>query len=292
MDDTPNKGNGASPTTVNSPGDTEMYTFVGADNSVISGLMISHTAINGGRYGVYVVNVSMEISENTFSFGYGGVFCDGSGDIIVRENDFENSSYGVYLDFCTGAVMIQDNTISGNTGIPMNISSATSSAVISGNIITGNGMIGIQIQNGAPQITGNTFNNAGGYTYGAVSITNSSPTIRNNTFQCDLAVLVRNFGGTPIPDIGTALENGNNNFTAVTGYSIHIESGFINTIDIYAIGNSYPNSPPIADVDIYNPSSPTVKVCMEQEGMITFNYFVRNKAFIFSVQSTDKLTLD
>ena len=123
--------------------------------------------------------------------------------------------------------------------------------VLSGNHITGSGQVGIQVR-GSPRITGNTLSKATGYVYGAISIfgDNSGPVMRNNIFQCNLAILVRDFSGNPTPDIGTDGDPGNNDFSALTGVSIQVQAGVSSTI--YAIGNIFPHDPPEEATDIDN----------------------------------------
>lgn len=254
--DVANKGDGTSPTLVSGDGavNSNTTTFIGAENTVITGLNIQDDAYNTGYYAVYIVNLTMKVTHNTFSSGYAGVRLDGTGDSTVSNNVFENSAYGVFIAASTGSLTIQDNTVNNNTSLPIQINIANSGTLITGNTIIGNGMLGIQISNGNPQIIGNTFNNASGYTYGAVSCNNITSKIRDNVFICGLAVLIRN-AGSPIPDFGTDGDAGNNDFSAVSGYSIQVESGVSTTV--YAIGNTFPNNPPTVD-DIDNNGIGTV----------------------------------
>lgn len=188
----------------------------------------------------------MTIADNTLdSPGYGGVFLTGAGASVIRSNLFLSSSYGSYVENCTGSIEIADNDFI-EPAIPMMINETPGvPLVVRDNWITGAGQVGIQVQAGTPLITGNSFSKSGGYAnYGAIFCMSASaaPRIRGNLFQsCVRGVRIADGN----PDLGGAGEPGLNYFY-VTGTAVRLEG----SAAISAIGNVWPHSPPNAGSDI------------------------------------------
>ena len=218
----------------------------GANNAKVSGFLIdnAYTAIN-------VIDDGMEISYNTL-YTHDGVRLKGDGDSVVKYNTFETANYGVYSeDACSSCPTIRNNRFLA-MDIPIDIHT---DAVIKDNIIKGSGTVGIRTS-GHPRIEGNTFTATDGYVDGAIFLygPGSNPTIRGNTFDCKTAVRVDNGN----PDLGTATDPGNNDFSDITGVSL-THNG---TADITAIGNTWPTHPhstPLADTDILITNKGSVK---------------------------------
>ncbi|MDA3936384.1 MAG: cell wall-binding repeat-containing protein [Actinomycetota bacterium] len=153
------------------------------------------------------------ITGNTATYDGGGISCEATSSPTISDNAITgNTSYsggGIYFEF--GALMIEDNTISGNSGggiycfeSPMSsivgntitnnsvldgagggIFSHESLQTILGNTITGNSAStvggGIFIGYASPSIVDNVINSNDAYEGGGIGCYSSSPTITNNT---------------------------------------------------------------------------------------------------------------
>jgi len=119
----------------------------------------------------------------------------------------------------------------------------TDAQILNNEFLAGS-IVGIQVAHGHPRIEGNTFRPGCGTTYGAISgrNTNSLPVVRSNVFLNDLAILIT--AGNM--DLAVVLDQGFNDFQGVTGVSIQHDG----PADVSAIGNYWPNDPPIFGVDI------------------------------------------
>ena len=71
----------------------------------------------------------------------------------------------------------------------------------------------------------------------------SMPVVRSNTFFNSLGILI---GGDGNPDLGTESDRGRNDFRGIDGVCIQHDGG----AEVWAVGNSWPNDPPIMGVDI------------------------------------------
>jgi len=244
--DEENKGDGPTPTLIVGYGDFEAGTFkyatmVGAEDSKVSGFKIGTNTKIQLHIAIVADGVTVQISDNTFKANtYGGVTLSNEGTSVIEDNVFDTDSYGIYIRSCMDGPTIQRNAFL-SMGIPINVSGCSAETLISENTISGNGQIGIQF-GGDAQIDKNTFNRPDGYTYGAIRCSSGNPAIRRNIFICTEAVRID--GGNP--DLGTASEHGNNNFSSVTGASV-THNG---TATVYAIGNTWPNFPPLFGTDI------------------------------------------
>ena len=243
------KGDGTTPTEISGFGEfmTGWFTsVVGAEGSSISGFKIGEAHTTHHYFAVVSDNVTMQVSFNTFTGStYGGVYIEGTGTTAVEFNDFGNDFYGLYITDCPDGPAIRFNTFFGSVDIPVNLQVPGSYAVITNNTITGEGLVGIQLQNfTSALIERNTFNQSAGYTYGAVRCQEGiTAGIRWNTFSCVTAVIIM---GNGYPNLGMEVVPGHNDFTAVTGVSIQHDG----TESIYAVGNTWRNDPPLENVDI------------------------------------------
>ena len=218
-------------------------TIVGAEGARISGLKIGAATTTLGHMSVVMDSVMTVVSDNTFqSPTYGGIFMHYSTS-SVKDNVFDGSSYGVYIKNCPDAPVIEENSFL-STSIPIDVVGSVTTAVVRNNTITGSGQVGIQVQAGQPRIEGNVFDKSTGYSFGAVrsQSTSAMPIVRGNTFLCTNAAL--NVNGTP--DFGTGSDPGNNDFSGVTGVSFTHEG----SSTIQALGNTWPNTPPVVGNDI------------------------------------------
>ncbi len=258
--DISNKGLGTVTTTIYGagdasaePGDDYLATIVGADQAMVAGLEIG-APYGTGTYGIYLADVTMTIEDNSFASNlYGGARAMGTGATVIMRNDFQTSSYGVYHFNCTGGMIIEANDFQ-TPAIPVDVAGLSNNMIIRGNTFAGSGMIGIQVQRGEPFIANNIFNKPGGYaTYGAIrcQFSDANPTIRGNTFICSRGIRIDN--GLS-PDIGTAGDPGENDFSGVTVESIY----HMGTAVLNAIGNTWPHTPPICDTDIVLTGSGTI----------------------------------
>jgi len=243
------KGDGTEPTEIYGYGEfmNGWYTTViGAEGSSISGFKIGDPTSRTHHFAVVSDSVTMQISFNTVVHGtYGGVYIEGTGTTAVEFNVFANNSYGVYMTNCPDGPAVRFNAFLSSLAIPVNLQNAGSYAEITNNTITGNGQSGIQLQDyTSALIERNTFNGTNGYMYGAISCDPGiTPGIRWNVFSCITAVIIR---GDAFPTLGMEVMPGHNDFSQVTGVSIQHDG----TNSIYAIGNTWPNDPPIENEDI------------------------------------------
>jgi parallel beta-helix repeat protein len=260
--DVPNKGAGVVRTLVSGSGYAGhlpwadvLAAVVVAEGSYVAGLSID-APYSVDAFGVYLEDVTGSIAHNTFGSSattlYGGVCVMGSGASGVVDNDFLTLSYGVYTYYHAGSMTVEGNLFE-TMAICIDISGSSDSTTVRGNTIIGNGQCGVQVQSGAPVIEGNTFNRPGGYVeYGAVYSGSSggNPTVRGNVFMCARGVRA-DYGN---PDIGTTGDPGANDFSGVTGAAVY----YAGTGSISAIGNTWPNSPPVCGADIVTTGSGSV----------------------------------
>lgn len=242
------KGDGTSPTEISGLGEFTNGKFAsirGAEGSRISGFKIGEPLTTHQYYAVASDSVTMRISYNTFiSDIYAGIYIRYGSTTLVEYNDFGTNSYGVHITDCPDGPVVKFNTFLSSIAIPVNIQVTGTYAVVTDNTITGSGQVGIQFQTGTEAlIERNTFDQTTGYSYAAILCRGVAATIRSNTFICDKAIRIDYSG---IFDIGTASDPGQNSFALVTGTSIEHNG----TETIYAIGNTWPHTPPIAGVDI------------------------------------------
>ena len=253
--DETNKGEAATPTNIIgnaafAVGTFSYATVVGAEGSRISGFSLGEGP--NSHFAVIVDGVTMEISNNSFrSSTYGGVYVYNSGTTTITGNTFNTGSYGVYIHNAPDGAAINNNTFV-TPSLPIDVVGTTTVANITNNTITGSGQVGIQVQHGTPVISNNTFNQTTGYTYGAIraQFASATPIVRGNTFICDYAIGIVDGN----PDLGTATDAGNNDFSAVTGISVRHGGA----ATVYAIGNTWPATPPLQNVDIVVDGSGTV----------------------------------
>ncbi|MCK4537600.1 MAG: DUF1565 domain-containing protein [Candidatus Krumholzibacteria bacterium] len=259
--DIPNKGLGAVTTTIYgsgdaSPIDSYLSAIVGADQAMVAGFDIG-APYTIRTFGIYLADVVMTIKDNSFTSTttnlYGGIRARGTGATMITRNDFLTSAYGVYSNSCTGGMIIEANDFL-TMSIPVDVVGDPNNTIIRGNTFVGTGQIGVQVQHGVPLIEDNVFNNPGGYSnYGAVRCqgATANPTIRSNTFICARGIRIDN---ALSPDMGTAGDPGENDFSGVTVESIyHMGTAFLN-----AIGNTWPHASPICGTDIVLTSSGTI----------------------------------
>ncbi len=169
---------------------------------------------------------------------YGGVGAVDGATPDIHDNLFESRTYGLFLDGA-GALHLHDNVINSRTGMrcqPIN------GAVIENNAITSVG-ISIDIA-GTATIQNNQFLQTAAYTIGAIRSYSSVQVIRGNTFASGGPALVVQQSGTP--DAGTGASPGQNDFSAIVGVALRHEG----TGSVMAVGNNWPNSPPVVGTDI------------------------------------------
>ncbi|HUI46331.1 MAG TPA: DUF1565 domain-containing protein [Nitrospirota bacterium] len=254
--DVTNMGNGITPTLIKGHGSGSSSGIFGnyyaalisGSTTTISGFEIDDTVYTLNSFAISGDNFSTVATDNTFLTNlYGGVLLQNGGNPVIMNNTFQSSSYGVYSG-CTGTVTIQGNTFAISSYA---ITNAVGNAIILGNTITTQGWMGIQVENGSPNIQNNTFSSSG-YGYGALGIT-SSPIVRNNTFNLSAGPAVWT-ADSATPDLGTALSPGNNIFSSVTGTVIFHGA----STTIYAVGNTWPTTPPICGSQIITTGTGTV----------------------------------
>jgi hypothetical protein len=244
--DTVNRGAGTAPTSIDgasSAGLNLIAAILTSAGDHITGLRFQPgTAV--GTYAIGNSGATTQITRNTFQSGYGGVELDGSGDPQVSDNVFDTSSYGVSVGGVTGTPLVAGNQFLAGPHLPIDIGSGAPS--IQNNQIEGSGQVGIQIQNGAATIQGNVFSHTAGYQYGCFHAMGGTPTIRNNQCQNGTVKAGIYIRSGAVPDLGTTASTGGNSFIG-TGVPSIVDEG---TDTISAIGNTFPNNPPICGTDI------------------------------------------
>jgi parallel beta-helix repeat protein len=251
--DVASKGTGTTPTLIKGHGTVGITGYSAAlvtgATTTISGCGFDDSAFTTLSFGIYSNNVTFSASDNTFLSNslYGGIYLQNGGNPSITNNTFQSNSYGV-LSTCTGTATIQGNTF---TGISYAISTASGNTVIQNNTITSpGGNCGIQVQNGAPSIQNNTFSSTG-LVY-AELCSDGSPIVRNNTFSGTGPAVQTRF--TAAPDLGTSISPGANIFSSVTGTVIDHGS----SATIFAIGNTWPTTPPVCGSQIVASGTGTV----------------------------------
>jgi hypothetical protein len=253
--DTPNKGAGTNPTEIYGSADVELApgksgkaALVGASGASVAGFKIG-APYALMTFGILVANTAMTIADNTFAPAttdlYGGIYAFQNLASAILRNEFLTKAYGVSSDKCAGGMVVEGNSFE-TMAIPIDILGASNNTIIRDNTFVGNGQNAIGVQQGVPVIEDNIFDKPGGYsTYGAIVChgASSNPKIRGNTFICNRGVRIN---ASASPNLGTAPDQGGNNFAGVTGEPVyHTGTGAVN-----AIGNTWPNSPPECGADI------------------------------------------
>lgn len=247
------KGAGTTETRIQGDGVYELgqmdgAAVVGAEGARIAGFVIVGETNPNFYGGVVVDGVAMAIDHNTFALSYAGVISGNGAGPTVHDNEFSNFAYGLFMDRSAGA-LVHDNDIGGgSTGI--RIHNATNCTIEYNTIRAPE--IGVSAQGpGVPAvIRNNSFDSPGSYTFGAIDVSNGSPVIRDNAFTSGPVLWVRTGGA---PDMGTSTDAGGNDMTAVSGTVIQHDG----TQTVTALGNDWPNEPPIAG-DIVITSTGTV----------------------------------
>ena len=140
------QGSGADVTTID--GDGSIFTVKGASDSTISGFTIT-----GGKWGIYNVNSSPTITNNTISGNaWEGIYNRYSSPTITN-NIITDNQYGISNS--NSSPTITNNIISSNQG--RGIYNRYSSPTITNNIIIGNNEEGIYNYASTPTISYNNF---------------------------------------------------------------------------------------------------------------------------------------
>ena len=127
------------------------YTSVYGQSADATGLKIKNsTFTDGGNYAIYLTSnnsssspTGLEISGNAFTNTYSGIFAQYFDAVTIRGNTIKGSGLydtGIYLHYCDGANVIEDNTIYApdmTYGIYLNYCQSTSGneATIANNLI-------------------------------------------------------------------------------------------------------------------------------------------------------------
>ncbi len=240
--DVVNRGVGTDTVRIAGIGDydgTNWATLVAGDNSVITGFYIYQSSTALTRYGMVSEDVTCVVVANTFRSEYGCIRLLGSGDPVIRDNTLSSRYYGVYSN-CTGVALIRDNEfIEGSY-----IENVTGDANIIHNAFSGDTHRAISSANHSAFIDSNVF--VGSYVYAALRFTSgATPTVRNTSITANAGYCVQILGSAN-PDLGTAAEPGGNTFASAGGPCVYSESVAM----VSALGNTWPNSPPVCGTDI------------------------------------------
>jgi hypothetical protein len=194
------------------------------------------------QVGVVVHGLTATVRNNSFpSTVYAAVFLNDAGSSLVEANLIESEWYGIYVVNCPDMPWIAGNEFRSSY---VDVFGAETNVVIIDNVFSGSFSLGVLVQHGKPWIEANTFQAGVGDTFGAVMAQRSTalPIVRANTFLGTLGVRI----GDGNPDLGHYGASGGNDFQGVTGVSV-MHTG---SADVRAIGNLWPNTPPIIGTDI------------------------------------------
>jgi hypothetical protein len=245
--DPPSKGADATPTRIAGSGETCILS--GASSS-IDGFQfgdVAYTAVVVEQDGASISNSSFDSHVRT------GISLRGVSSASVIDNVFETS----FAAIIAWREINSPERVSSRPLIDGNLIGAQERAIIvvgvdaevRGNVFEAGSDTSVLIERCSPLIEGNLFE-AGSGTVAAIGINHDygmpgdvpSPTIRSNVFRSVTGIY--NYYGSP--DLGTSDDPGLNDFTQVGRWSIHHSADF----DIWAIGNTWPNDPPIMGQDI------------------------------------------
>jgi len=224
---------------------------VGADGAEVTGFRIAPGSGDDFNIGLIYTgtgpgNGVMRISRNTFETHYQGAYVDSAGAVDVDDNTFDPIHDGVTVRFCDGALFRNNRVRADREGIDIGIG-LTDQVTISDNTfeISGNDGYGVYAQTGAPLITGNRFSwvGTGGIPRSGVLGGGGAPVVRDNQFAMSPAVFAWNAAQV---DLGTAMEPGNNDFTAVPGVGIEVRGH----AHVTAYGNLWNHMPPRYGIDV------------------------------------------
>lgn len=245
------KGAGPEPTTIVGKGDYAGLSGIGSKvtvlcgpGSTISGFQIDADGYELRHAAVVIHGEIAEVSDNQMLGAcYAGVYLSNAQASEIRGNVLESSSYGVVVSSCPDAPVIAENVFV-SPSLSMDIVGSTSNPWIHNNVFQAGSRVGIQVQRGSPRIEGNTFEAGSGSVYGGIRAASAEalPFVRSNTFLNAFGVGI--IDGNP--DLGTNSNHGLNDFTGVTGVCIQHDG----SADVSAVGNTWPNEPPLLGEDI------------------------------------------
>jgi hypothetical protein len=218
------KGVGATATTIGGTGLAPSKFVVSlvqagpAGGGSVRGFFFTNTAAN--TFAIDNNGLPMAISSNTFAaqngltlFNAGGAH---GGCPTIIKNTFKNSGKGVYSQCGGSSLLVDTNTFS---GCSMGIYITQGNGTVRGNIFLDTA-VGVQIDFSSPLLDANTFSrSSGSFAPAAIVLWGATPRVRNSSFNAGPAISISEPAGsnTANPDLGTALDNGKNNFTSIAG---------------------------------------------------------------------------
>jgi len=189
--------------TVTNNSNSNNYSSVNGYNCEAAGLKIKNSTFNdGGGYAILLSGTSshqtgLEISSNTFTNTYGGIYIVNFDSVTVRSNTIVGAnmySEGIYLNSCHGANVIEDNSIycpdmSSGIYIQSCQASAGSEATIANNLISveDNGIY-LNYYNYYQNMYYNSVKVRDSYALYAYAYNNNN-TLKNNIFYTESASL-------------------------------------------------------------------------------------------------------
>jgi hypothetical protein len=242
------KGAGATPTTIIGKGPNPALTGVGSIATVVCA---AGTEISGIQFSaVYeVLHASVVVhgstatvrNNNFLSTVYAGILMNDAGSSNIEANLIETRQYGVWVQYSPNMPSISGNEFRSTY---LSVRGVETNAIIIDNLFSGSNLFGIIVERGVPRIEANIFEPGVGGSSGAVTVQRETalPVLRSNVFQGALGVEIVDGN----PDMGRSGDPGGNDFQAVTGVSVEHQG----SADVSAIGNLWPNTPPIIGVDI------------------------------------------
>lgn len=214
-------------------------TIVGAPGAEIVGVTLRSQASPFGYFGLMVDEGPMTVRRNTFANGYGAITAATGVALQILENTVNTDSYGFYT------VGTEETRVEGNdvtTHIPANLRTG----LFVDNDITINSYTGAMQASQSVRVENNRFvyqrESGLDMRYAAILVSFGSPYLRDNVFQTDRGILVRD--GTP--DVGIAGDLGGNDFSATTICGIEHQGSEI----VHAVGNTWVNDPPQIGEDV------------------------------------------
>ena len=194
------EGAGAVFTTITT--NTESFTVTGADDSIISGFLITNIVSRGS--GILCDDTSPTITNCRISDCGFGILCKNGGSPIIKGNIIDNNSdNGINLTNTTGSVTILNNVIFGHndSGIKTINSSAST---IKNNIIYNNNDTAIDIDDETHEIINNTIHK----NWDGLLISGATTSITNNIIASNSNWGILNSSGSHALSFNDVFGNG------------------------------------------------------------------------------------
>lgn len=235
-------------------------TVVCSDDAQVRGFRIAANSFEFGHFAVAMDGARpggggsrATIQNNTIEGVWGAISTHLADDVHVIDNVITTDRYGAWTP-ATDEFLFRGNEVTSSYyGVNLPVGDQNTAWVVNNVFHIPSGRWGLTTQQGLTHASGNQFFPLPGAvnTTGLFALQGNS-IARNNSFQgVHTGILAWNGGGS---DAGTPTEDGNNNFSQVTGPAIDL----VGSGTISAHGNTWRNAQPILGEDIVISGSGTV----------------------------------